>query len=366
MITIFLRSGDVVRIFRSVDVHHQSRTSSQECKTMRVGIFQRSGEPLGLSDPLVTLIWRSFWAFPSAECTTISVFPSCAYSRSRRHVLVIVLRNKFSQCSVISFWIVRGERKGRGREGEEREGADGMRGHRRERGGRGGRGGEDEAEEEEEGWDDERGGAEEQVEKEEEDVKEVGTKGAERGGAGRSGEGREGKQGKEIAFDGAEPAAPPRVVHIKVALAWRKGGIWEPPLARDTGCFPFETTSGRADASCSATSSSDESFFWHDEQQNHQNSRICWGLHCLAIVFSFSHFLAHAGYCHTPQELVVVEHVQRFGCRAALGDNQTPLRLTASQTATTRGVLVSGTMGALDIAQTLHFVEPDLQINCEE
>ena len=50
----------------------------------------------------------------------------------------------------------------------------------------------------------------------------------------------------------------------------------------------------------------------------------------------------------------------------ALDDDETPLRLTASQTATTRGVMVSGIMGALDIALTLHFVEPGLKINSEE
>ena len=49
----------------------------------------------------------------------------------------------------------------------------------------------------------------------------------------------------------------------------------------------------------------------------------------------------------------------------ALDDDETPLRFTASQTATTRGVLVSGVMGALD-APTLHFVEPGLKINGEE
>ena len=42
-------------------------------------------------------------------------------------------------------------------------------------------------------------------------------------------------------------------------------------------------------------------------------------------------------------------------------DDETPLRLTASQTATTRGVMVSGIMGALDIAPTIHVVEPGLE-----
>ena len=46
-------------------------------------------------------------------------------------------------------------------------------------------------------------------------------------------------------------------------------------------------------------------------------------------------------------------------------DDETPLRLTASQSAT-RGVMVSGIWGALDIAPTLHFVEPGLKINGEE
>ena len=35
-----------------------------------------------------------------------------------------------------------------------------------------------------------------------------------------------------------------------------------------------------------------------------------------------------------------------------LDDDETPLRLAASPTATTRGVMVSGIMGALDIAPT--------------
>ena len=64
-------------------------------------------------------------------------------------------------------------------------------------------------------------------------------------------------------------------------------------------------------------------------------------------------------------------------------NDETPLRLTASESAT-RGVMVSGIMGALvfflrtqrnesqsvtpalDIAPTLHFVEPGLKINGEE
>ena len=49
----------------------------------------------------------------------------------------------------------------------------------------------------------------------------------------------------------------------------------------------------------------------------------------------------------------------------ALDDDETPLRLTASQTDTTRGVMVSGIMGARDIAPTLHFVEPGLKLNAE-
>ena len=47
----------------------------------------------------------------------------------------------------------------------------------------------------------------------------------------------------------------------------------------------------------------------------------------------------------------------------ALEEDETPLRLTASQTATTQGVRVSD---ALAIAPTLHFVEPGLKINGEE
>ena len=51
---------------------------------------------------------------------------------------------------------------------------------------------------------------------------------------------------------------------------------------------------------------------------------------------------------------------------SALDDDDTPLRLTASQTATTRGVMVSSIMGALDSAPTSHFVEPGLKVNGEK
>ena len=134
---------------------------------------------------------------------------------------------------------------------------------------------------------------------------------------------------------------------------------------------------------------SDESFFRLREQPNHQNTRIFWGLPCPTIFCSFSQFLAHAGHCrefhfshHECQVLLLLHfwlfcsvsvaahvasacHSEGFGCRAALDDGETPLRLTASQTTTTRGV-VSGIMSALDIAPTLHFVEPGLKINAEE
>ena len=50
----------------------------------------------------------------------------------------------------------------------------------------------------------------------------------------------------------------------------------------------------------------------------------------------------------------------------ALDDDETPLRFTASQTATTRGVVVSGIICACDIAPSLHFVEPGLELNAEE
>ena len=50
----------------------------------------------------------------------------------------------------------------------------------------------------------------------------------------------------------------------------------------------------------------------------------------------------------------------------ALDDDETLLRLTASQTDTPRGVMVSGIMGACDIALTLHFVELGLKLNAEE
>ena len=50
----------------------------------------------------------------------------------------------------------------------------------------------------------------------------------------------------------------------------------------------------------------------------------------------------------------------------ALDDDETPLRFSESQTATTRGVMVSGMIGALDIPPTLHFVDHGLKINGEE
>ena len=62
----------------------------------------------------------------------------------------------------------------------------------------------------------------------------------------------------------------------------------------------------------------------------------------------------------TPKDLAVAQHFKM------LDDDETPLRLTASQTATTRGVMVSGIMGALDNAPTLQFVERGLKITGEE
>ena len=53
----------------------------------------------------------------------------------------------------------------------------------------------------------------------------------------------------------------------------------------------------------------------------------------------------------------------------ALDDDETQLRFTASQTATTRGAMVSGIMGALDVAPTLHFVELGLnygRVHCAQ
>ena len=62
--------------------------------------------------------------------------------------------------------------------------------------------------------------------------------------------------------------------------------------------------------------------------------------------------------CFPPISTVVSIHIRAtLQRRDALDDGATPLRLTASQTAATRGV-VSGIMGAIDIAPTLRFVEP--------
>ena len=52
--------------------------------------------------------------------------------------------------------------------------------------------------------------------------------------------------------------------------------------------------------------------------------------------------------------------------RPWLGDDEIQLRLTASQTATTQGSMVSGIMDAFDIVPSLHFVAPGLTINSEE
>ena len=130
---------------------------------------------------------------------------------------------------------------------------------------------------------------------------------------------------------------------------------------------------------------SDESFFLLREQPNHQNTRIRWGQPCLAIV-SAHVFLASCGACIALPQVMIKPSVERrvqswrilgtffslllpriWLSRStskidALDDDETPLRYTSSQTATTRGVMVSGIMGALDIAPTLHFVELGLEI----
>ena len=59
----------------------------------------------------------------------------------------------------------------------------------------------------------------------------------------------------------------------------------------------------------------------------------------------------------TPEDIKSMHHT------IILLEIPTPLRLTASQTATTRAMMVSGIRGALDTAPTLHFVE---QVNGEE
>ena len=135
---------------------------------------------------------------------------------------------------------------------------------------------------------------------------------------------------------------------------------------------------------------SDESLFRLREQPNHQNTRFCWGRPCLAIV-SAPVFFAILGACTASPHIIFKLSVERrvrfwriFGRFFssvplpmiwlsrntskidALDDDETPLRLTASQTATTRGVMVSGIMGVLDIAPTLHFAGPDLKINSKE
>ena len=65
----------------------------------------------------------------------------------------------------------------------------------------------------------------------------------------------------------------------------------------------------------------------------------------------------------TPKDLAVAQQLQRS---MRLTMIRTPLRLAVSQTATTRGVVVSGIMGAFDIAPTLNFMELGLKINGEE
>ena len=72
----------------------------------------------------------------------------------------------------------------------------------------------------------------------------------------------------------------------------------------------------------------------------------------------------HLGMCYP--KLTFILSLPSTTKTDALDDDETPLRLTASQTDTTRGVMVSGIMGALNIAPSLHFVEPDLKLNAEE
>ena len=97
---------------------------------------------------------------------------------------------------------------------------------------------------------------------------------------------------------------------------------------------------------------------------------VCCGL-CVFIFLFFGEQLFRGGRSSGAvhhQQVHVTAHRHTHGTSKidALDDDQTPLRLTASQTATTRGVMVSGIMGALDIAPTLLFVEPRLKINGEQ
>ena len=173
------------------------------------------------------------------------------------------------------------------------------------------------------------------------------------------------------------------------------------------GRSPMETMRWQADASCSRIAAPRRRlvrrvFFRLREQPNHQNTRICWGQPYLAIVLAHV-FLAIFGACTALPPKPSVERRVRFSAHFfehssacgnmvifsrvplsfsvslpriwlsrstskidALDDDETPLRLTASQTATTRGVMVCGVMGALDIAPTLYFVEPGLKLNAEE
>ena len=146
---------------------------------------------------------------------------------------------------------------------------------------------------------------------------------------------------------------------------------------------------------------SDESFSQLREQPNHQSTRICWGQPYLAIVLAHV-FLAIFSACtalppkpsverrvrfsaHFLSTLLLVENMvifsrvplsfsvslpriwlSRTSKIDALDDDETPLRFTASQTDTTRGVMVSGIMGTCDTAPSLHFVEPGLKLNAEE
>ena len=124
----------------------------------------------------------------------------------------------------------------------------------------------------------------------------------------------------------------------------------------------------------SATSSGRTSpFFRLREQPNHQNTRICWGQAmsrnclgtCLAIFGAWIQLNVESGFrCIFEQSsacgnMVIFSRVplsfsvslpriwlSRSTSKIdALDDDETLLRVTASQTDTTRGVMISGIMG---------------------
>ena len=90
----------------------------------------------------------------------------------------------------------------------------------------------------------------------------------------------------------------------------------------------------------------------------HCSHHECQVLLFNALLVVFSVLLVHSQSIPPDSRTWLSRSTSKIG---ALDDDETPLRFTAPQTATTRGVMVSAIMGALDVAPTLHFVESGLK-----